>query len=158
MNFDGTTYHDDTPEHVIFVLEWARRTGTRVRLFYGDRKTGRDWGEENSVTGTVGRSTGTVKIPLLISRSNALGGLAILDNCIVRIIASGGPEAYRHPLYQEPVFHIEEADQALRAEGYQASVMQDNYQGTGGPNIANFHTRQQAERWIDFMMGRRMGK
>lgn len=100
---NGTTYHDETPAEVIRVLENARIGERRIRLCYGDVKTGRDWLEEYDVTGRVGRSTGTTKIPLILANSRSSGGPGILDHCIVRITTSTkGKVLYSHPLYHKP--------------------------------------------------------
>jgi len=97
---NGTTYHDETPSKVIDILEAARlnhvddqygrplRGHLRLRLHYGDVKTGRPWGD--SETGQIGRSTGTSKIPLLIKTRRSMGGGGILDHCIVKIEAMPG--------------------------------------------------------------------
>ena len=63
----GTYYHDTTPRAVINALEAAYNSGERIRLWYGDRETGRGWHDENDVCGTVGRSTGWLKTALLIA-------------------------------------------------------------------------------------------
>ena len=89
MNINGTTFHDETPAAVAEALERARATGDRVRFWLGDPETGEDWGEENHVTGKVGRSTGQVKIPLLLANSRSRGGSAILTECIIRLQVAG---------------------------------------------------------------------
>lgn len=112
---DGTYYSPDTPDDVIRVIERARNSGQRIRIHHGyttpkvgpcDTSVppiGRDWLEENDVEGTVGRSMGPVKIPLLLhnSRSNAGGG--ILTDCIVKITTTG---SNRRTLYQHPAYHV----------------------------------------------------
>ena len=80
---DGTYYHKQTPQDLIKVLEHNRNTHTRIKIYYGDVKTGKAWGDVE--TGYIGRSTGDVKIPLVVYNSRALGGGALLDHCIVKI-------------------------------------------------------------------------
>lgn len=87
---DGTSYHKETPKAVIDVLENSLKTRKRIVLDYGDVKTGKSWGETNDVRGYVGRSTGTIKIPLLVSNSRSHGGGGILDHCILKISESAG--------------------------------------------------------------------
>lgn len=87
---NGTTYNDATAQDVINALETARQTRSRIRVFYGDVQTGKSWDEYNDVMGTVGRSTGTVKIPLLIHNTRSSGGCGILDHCIIRITQDSG--------------------------------------------------------------------
>lgn len=105
MIVNGTTYHSNTPRKVIGILERARANGDRIRVHYGDTGTGQDWGDVYDVTGTIGRSTGPIKIPLMIANSRSTGGPGILDHCIVRIRwanrAQGG-DLYRHPTYTPP--------------------------------------------------------
>jgi hypothetical protein len=100
MIVNDTTYKDDTPKEVIDILERSRTTKLRLRIHYGDTKTGRAWGDVKR--GHVGRSTGRVKIPLMIKTRNSTGGEGILDHCIVLITESrGGRVLYKHPLYHE---------------------------------------------------------
>lgn len=96
---DGTWFHASTPVTVVHILQDAQRRRERLVLWYGDNKTGRAWGDIE--TGYIGRSTGAIKIPLLVHNSRSTGGPAILDDCIVKIATSRG----RKVLYQHPEFH-----------------------------------------------------
>ena len=87
---NGTFYHEKTNDQVIEVLESARQNRTRIILDYGDVKTGKSWGEEYDITGYVGRSTGEIKIPLLVYNARSLGGGGILDHCIIGIYTARG--------------------------------------------------------------------
>ena len=74
----------------------------QVRLIPGDRKTGEPWLEEHDVVGKIGRSTGTLKVPLLIE-AGADGGGAILTACLLAIIEwNSGEFLYQHPAYHAP--------------------------------------------------------
>jgi hypothetical protein len=118
----GTSYHKETPDEVVRALETARNTGSRVKLYYGDVKTGRDWHEEYDTVGTVGRSTGEIKIPLLIKTGRSLGGGGILDHCIVKIKDTRtGHVIYQNPKYKAPVIEIVPSDM----EGYSHNTMID---------------------------------
>lgn len=101
------TYFDPgTSEAVRRVLERYRKSGDTLRIVLGDPETGRDWHEENDVVGTVGRSLGSMKIPLLIQKGER-GGPAMLTRCIVRIIDwESQREVYVHPQYKMPVLAI----------------------------------------------------
>jgi hypothetical protein len=44
-----THFDTDTPNELKHLLEKARHGGRHVRLFYGDRRSGKDWHEENKV-------------------------------------------------------------------------------------------------------------
>lgn len=96
---NGTSYNQDTNDKVIEVLENARLNRVRIQVDYG-HKNGQSWGEINDITGYVGRSTGTQKIPLLIHNTRSLGGGALLTNCIVKIVTSKGKKV----LYQHETF------------------------------------------------------
>lgn len=99
-NMNGTSYHFSTDEKLVTLLENARDMGTRLVFEYGDAVTGQSWGDTE--TGRVGRSTGSIKIPLVIANKRSTGGPALLDNCIVRLVtASGKLPVWRHPSYKE---------------------------------------------------------
>lgn len=104
MNMNGTTYHSDTPIKMVELLERLRNDQTRVRFHWGDTTNGEDWGDMYGVEGRIGRSTGTVKVPLLIHNKRSSGGRAILDHCIVKITTTNG----RRTIYQHPDYHTKE--------------------------------------------------
>ncbi len=81
--YNGTSYKKETSFEVIKWLETSRERRQRIRIFYG--KNGKCWNEEYNILGTIGRSNGTIKIPILIHNSKSFGGCAILDDCIIRI-------------------------------------------------------------------------
>ena len=101
----GMQWDARTSDAVIDVLEKARRNRTRVHISLGDtepsaKALGHDWLEENDTRGYIGRSTGSIKVPLLINNKRSIGGPALLDHCIVRIRASsGGRVLWQHPNY-----------------------------------------------------------
>ena len=99
----GTAYHIETSQQMIELLERIREEGTRVRFHWGDVKTGKDWGDIYDVSGTIGRSIGNYKIPLLIHNSRSYGGGAILTHCIVKITTTRNPKI---TLYEHPNYHI----------------------------------------------------
>jgi hypothetical protein len=82
---DGTYYDAKTPTAVVRALEHARKNGYRIRLAYGDRKTGKDWHERYEVVGYVHRSMGPQKIPILVYNKRAWGGSGIMTDNIVKI-------------------------------------------------------------------------
>lgn len=86
----GTFYKENIPDELVELLEKLREDKTRVVVDYGDIKTGRSWGEENDIQGYIGRSTGRIKIPLLIYNSRSLGGGSLLDDCIIGIKTTKG--------------------------------------------------------------------
>lgn len=140
----GTWFDPRTPKKVCRVLEQARKNGTLLRLFYGEPETGRDWLEEHDVLGTIGRSTGVLKVPLLIGEGGH-SGPAVLDHCIVRIIrVEDGKVLYQHPRYhlgELTVTHA--ADQETPAEV-----------NVDGRLAARFRDPVDAYHWMAFMAGR----
>lgn len=110
---NNTAYHEETPDQVVTILDNAISSKYRVRLHYGDVKTGRDWQEIYDIEGYIGRSTGTLKIPLLVHNSRSLGGGAILDHCIVKITTTRKP---RRTLYQHPDYHIADESEVIISE------------------------------------------
>ena len=137
----GTCYHADTPTVLIKSLEIAMQNRSRVRVFYGDTENGIDWMEEHDVTGRIGRSTGTIKIPLMINNSRSMGGPGLLDNCIVKLVVNKRM-VYFHPKYKTP---------KLTVTG--TSVLNEN-----GNEIAKFKTEKQAQNWKAFITGERFCK
>lgn len=105
------TYFDPgTDPKAARALETCRRDGRKVRLMQGDTATGLPWLDEHDVLGRIGRSTGTLKVPLLIE-AGADGGVAILTNCLLRLIDwETGRDLYRHPAYRTPSLTIRRAD------------------------------------------------
>ena len=71
---NGTAYHFETDDKIVAVLESARINRTRIQIFYGDVITGRDWNESYDTKGYVGRSTGTIQIPILAHNSRSSSG------------------------------------------------------------------------------------
>jgi hypothetical protein len=116
----GTAYHIETPAAVCEALENARATGQRLQIYYGDTKTGRNWNEENDTRGTICRSTGSVKVPLLIATSRSYGGGAILDHCIIKIKGRTGI-IYQQGNYKQQTFEVVTSD----LTGYSHNVLID---------------------------------
>lgn len=107
----GTYYYGNTSDKVIEVLENCRINNTRVQFFYGDVLTGRDWNEEHDTMGYIGRSTGSIKIPLLIQTSRSIGGGSILTDCIIKIRETKTKKIlYISENYQLPVIEIVPSD------------------------------------------------
>jgi hypothetical protein len=109
----GTYYSEETPDEVIRVLESLRSTDQRIKIYLGDRVTGRDWMEEDGKIGKAGRSSGPIKIPLLIRTINSHGGGSIMEDSIVKIATS--PAASSIVLYQHPRYH--QPEMVIREEG-----------------------------------------
>ncbi|MFA5346540.1 MAG: hypothetical protein WC294_00215 [Methanoregula sp.] len=144
---NGTCYNAKTNLELVGRLDSARRGGARVRLFYGDTSTGKDWHEEHDITGKLGRSTGTIKIPILLNNSRSSGGPAILDYCIVKLMINGSVR-WQHPKYNAGLFTVGPG----KDPGHTTAVYIDEVLH------AQFRTPTKAQRWIDFMTGKRLSK
>ena len=146
-----TKFHEDTELAVRALLDQARVEGTRIRIWLGNTETGKDWGEETDVTGFVGRSTGEQKVPLMLRSKHSSGGCEILDHCILRIMMDG-IDMYRHPNYIPSVFVTGRVNMIVGHDmyGYNVGVHKD------GEGVANFTIMMGAQRWIEFMTGKRM--
>ncbi len=109
------TYFDPgTPPEVARVLESCRNAGNKVRLVLGDPSTGESWLDEYDVVGIIGRSTGTLKVPLLVEDGENGGG-AILTACVLCIIDwRSGRVWFRHSAYQTPELGIKPSSDADR--------------------------------------------
>lgn len=107
------TYFDPgTAAELAQTLESCRKSGNKVRLVLGDTTTGESWLDEYDVVGTIGRSTGLLKVPLLIEDGEDGGG-AILTAFVLCIIDwRTGRTRYRHPAYQAPALGIKPTDDA----------------------------------------------
>lgn len=88
----NTWYNINTDDKVIEVLERLRDSGIRITLDYGNVETGESWNDTYDITGYVGRSTGRVKIPILVHNKRSMGGSAILTDCILSIRYSNKKE------------------------------------------------------------------
>jgi hypothetical protein len=139
---DGIAFHPTTPDGVCQLLAHAANThrNYRVRIFYGDAETGRDWLEEYDTIGYIGRSTGSIKPPLMIANVRSICGPAILDNCIVKITIDKST-VYSHFNYHQP---------AIVADGCDVF--------TDGKLHAQCHSCQQADKLAAFLRGERNSK
>ena len=145
--FKETWYHSETPEKVRRVLEKARKDGAVLRIFIGDRKTGKDWCDEHDVIGRIGRSTGLLKAPLLLAHGEFAGGI-MLDSCILKIQSvPDGKVLYQDELYQEPNLKIRAKRTRLNDTTYTHEVLRD------GEVISRFTGMGKAAQYVAFMHG-----
>ena len=143
---NGTYYDVRTPIEVTKVLEKARLNRTRLHISLGDAVTGNDWIEEFECFGFIGRSTGSIKIPLILPLSRSIGGGAILDHCIVRIRhSSGGKVLWSHPKYHHGKIEVRQKEQPVALEDGRSllvDVLRD------GQVQAAFETVDKAMRYV----------
>jgi hypothetical protein len=117
-----THYHAETSNDVRETLEYLMHKDVRVRIWYGEN--GKSWDEENNVCGTIGRSTGTKPIPLLINNARSMGGPGLLDHCIVKIVRTlDGRVLYQHPQFSQSKFTV--VLTKGNPKGYKAFVLRD---------------------------------
>ncbi|MBB4730507.1 hypothetical protein [Xanthomonas arboricola] len=109
--FTMRTYFDPHTEPAVRrVLETCRLAHTVVRLILGNRHTGQPWLEEHDVVGTIGRSTGLLKVPLLVPRGEYGGGGILSANVLGIVDWISGKLRYRHPDYHAPELLIQPSD------------------------------------------------
>lgn len=105
-------YHVETSQEVIQALEFARKNRIRVKLYFGDKETGRDWCEEHDTVGYIGMSRGhEARWPILVYNERSYGGGAILDHCILKVKESKGNRVlFQAANYQQPDISIQHSD------------------------------------------------
>lgn len=142
------SFHKETPEVVKILIRQAHDHDRKIRIWYGDRETGRSWMEENGVLGWVGCSTGRFKIPLIITHPNNMGGGALLDHCIVRLDARLGENwvtQYEHPSFYIPDILLRKTEDP--DDKYVVEAIVD------GDVHARFQSWPEAYQWAGFMLG-----
>ena len=143
---NGASYKDTTDDEVIRILETCRISKKRVRLFYG--KDGKSWNEEDDTIGSVGRSTGKNKIPLLIKSIRSMGGGSILDDCIYRIDTKDG---------KGKIVTVYQSDD-IKADNFIATDIGTVYNETTDTLYARCKNADSGKRLADFMNGKRWSK
>ncbi len=138
-----TWFDPGTDPRVARVLEDCRRRELLIRLVFGDTETGASWLDEHDVVGRVGRSTGSLKAPLLV-RPGEDGGGAILTAWILAIVAwQDGRWLYRHPSFRAPELSIRPSTEP----GFGWEVLHDTR------TVARFNDIGQAGGYVAFMRG-----
>ena len=100
---NGIYFKKDTNDDVCNILaKYCGDKKQRVRVFYGNTDTGKDWLEVYNTIGYIGKSCGNIKIPLMLSKRDSAGGSPILDDYIVKITINK-KVVYKHPLYNCPI-------------------------------------------------------
>ena len=147
--------YDNVNERLMDVLSNARKYGYRVRIWYGDRQTGRSWNEEYDVTGRVGRTSGEIGIPILVHNKRSWGGGAILVGSIIRI-----DDIEDHKtIWKVDNFHVEEMNVCPNDSlELPWKVEKLNEETKQWQTEACFKTEIQARKWVEFMEGKRYSK
>lgn len=144
-----TWFTPGTPQAVQDILEKYRHSRKLLRVFYGDHESGRDWMEENDVVGFVGRSTGSVRVPLLVAPRED-GGPALLTECIVRLMdGRSGRELYRTANYVLPALTMRAVtDDKMLRKGLTSEVLDSQ-----GSVQARFPSVFRAAEYVEFITG-----
>ena len=143
-------FNDETSDKVKQCLEHCYNSKLRLRIWYGDTKTGVSWMDEYDTIGTIGRSTGKQKIPLLIKNSRSGGGGGILCHCIIRIdVIKSRRTIYEHPLFSVPLLTVATNNDNDTKNKYPFIVSKNN------ELQARFKSEKQAKNYIGFMLGNR---
>lgn len=144
---DGTHYPAGVPDELIQVLESARLNEKRVRLFYGDPKTGIDFLEQHDIIGRIGRTGGIVKSPILLMRENSSGGPLIPVDIVLKVTDANTKKVlYQHPLYKEPEFIVQKNE-----SNKTYNVIYNGQTHAVFP----FGKEERMENYINFMKGKR---
>ena len=144
------TFDENTCDNVKTVLTECYNTQCRIRIWYGDTDTGVSWMDEYDVVGTVGRSSGQAKIPLLIKNSRSSGGGGILCHCIIRIdVISSRRTIYKHPLFNVPLLTVAANNDNDTENKYPFIVSKNN------ELQARFKNKKAAYNYVYFMTGER---
>lgn len=147
INDDQTWFDGRTPVQVQKALEKLRQSGKPVRIFLGDTKTGRDWMEEFDTIGSIARSMGPMKAPLIGD------GHSVLTHCIVKLVNTAtGEIVYQHPKYHLPKIELVKAPDYEKSSGYTHSVMVADADGDMQCH-GNFKSSKAAQAWINFISG-----
>lgn len=145
MELNGTYYDSRTPPDLAKVLEDCRQREVRIALSYGDAESGKDWLEECETTGTLSRSMGPQKVPIMLANARSTGGMHILDHCVVRVrTAKGGRVLWQHPNYHHGKIEVKPCKKPIPlpdARVLRWSVLRD------GETQASFETQAQALRY-----------
>lgn len=113
-------FHEETDKKVCAAITKAYKNGWIVKIYQGDVKTGIVWAEEWDRIGRIGRSTGSIQIPLLVAKGQSGGG-SLLDHCIIGIkIVDTGEWLYVHPTMKLPDVTIVPS---TAGKGYKYSTM-----------------------------------
>ena len=125
----------------------------RIRIWYGDPETGRSWNEEYNTMGRIGRTTGNIKIPILVKNSRSWGGGAVLVESIIRI----DDIEDKRTLWKVPNFHVEDMKvyEIFGNKNYKYQVAKLSEDSGKWKEQASFKTEKQAHNWVAFMKGER---
>ena len=111
--FDELYFDKDTDIEAALVLNSLFKSRKRVKIYYGDKESGRNWNEIFGIFGYVGRTTGTKKAPILVYSKRSYGGGLISTGSILAIRESSinGSFLYEHSKFVKPSVSILKEDE-----------------------------------------------
>lgn len=135
----------DTPALKIQkALTKAFKEGWKVRIFYGDTQTGRDWLEESNSIGYVKLHKHRAHFILLFKKQSAYGDVICVKN-IVKILALNGEVLYQHDAY-----HL---DELVISQSKQSGYSHEIVNLTIGGVLARFQSLEACQNWLKFIKG-----
>lgn len=145
--------YDNVDDSLMDILLKARACHFCIRVWYGDSETGKSRNEEYNIIGRVGRTTGRIKIPILINNSRSLEGSTFFVGSVIRI----DDIEDKRSLWQLPNFHVEDMKvyEIFGYENYKYQVAKLSEDSGKWEVQASFKTEKQACDWIAFMRGER---
>lgn len=145
-----TSYFPDTPDEVRNIIEPAiGNPNERFRIFYGDPITGKDEMAERDVLGWFSRSNGEQPSPVILPmRFSSIGALVVTNRIIKIIHTRDRVTLYEHPKYHTGPLFIHR--DGKMSPTFPVAVYRYNEQ------IARFPDYPAANRWLNYMTGRRM--
>jgi hypothetical protein len=143
-----TFFEIGTRQEVADVLKkYMQKNNEMLRIMVGDPETGVDSCSEFEVVGFIGRSGGSMKVPLIIEPGEDGGG-PIQTSRVLRILrARDGKELYRHPKYQVPNITVTPHISQEKDGSYTWAGFHD------GELVARFKKGSEATEWAEFLMG-----
>lgn len=143
----GDTWYDPrTPHAARHALESARATRRKIRLHYGDPKTGLDRLAVQDVVGFVGTASWQLPHPILLAERHMHLGPRICELEVVRVVDVDGMVAtYQHNSYRLPEFGTVSVGSSEAPE--KVLLVADGQPAVECANLA------QATRWIKFFRG-----
>jgi hypothetical protein len=105
-----TWFQPGTDPKAAKALERCRRACNKIRLILGSLETGVSWMNEHDIVGTVGRSLGPLRVPLLVEENSDCGDAISTDRLLALIDWRTGKFLYRHPAYRIPNLTIRRQD------------------------------------------------
>lgn len=144
-------YINGTDPEIINIIDKAYANRTRLRIWYNTANIdGTQVCHPNfAESGYIGRSTGKIKTPILLKTRYSSGGHAINTNCIVGI-QQGHNWVYRTNAFRRKLLRYFVQDSCVYYDPSVGFVTLDCIE------IKEFNTPEEAERYKNFIIGKRL--